>query len=200
MNPFLDDGSGDLSALQDGTFSLNVASAVISNTTPSQPLRTDASRKVTTSRLATPRQALHKCIASGVYRIIIIAEGIFNSLPYARMATIDITCLPAVLSNIIAEFANPAGIAKCQCIRELQALHIAWEVNLEGEFHFCENVPSRRNIDSHFLKRCIEKGWHQRYLFTLVSSMNSTSQSVAEVPTSPLLSTSFFCALGIIAI
>ena len=27
------------------------------------------------------------------------------------MATIDITCLPAVLSNIIAEFANPAGIA-----------------------------------------------------------------------------------------
>ena len=47
MNPFLDDGSGDLSALQDGTFSLNVASAVISNTTPSRPLRTDASRKVT---------------------------------------------------------------------------------------------------------------------------------------------------------
>ena len=27
------------------------------------------------------------------------------------MATIDITCLPAVLSNVIAEFANPAGIA-----------------------------------------------------------------------------------------
>ena len=48
MNPFLDDGSGDLSALQDGTFPLNVASVVISNTTPSQPLRTDASRKITT--------------------------------------------------------------------------------------------------------------------------------------------------------
>ena len=112
---------------------------------------------------------------SGVYGIIIICRGNFNSLLYARMATIDITCLPAVLSNIIAEFANPAGIAKCQCIRELQALHIAWEVNLEGEFHFCEDVRSRRNIDSHFLKRCIEKGWHQWYLFTLVSSMNSTS-------------------------
>ena len=66
----------------------------------------------------------------------------------------------AALNNVIAEFANPAGIAKCQCIRELQALHIAWEVNLEGEIHFCE----RRNIDSHFLKRCIEKGWHQNYM------------------------------------
>lgn len=71
------------------------------------------------------------------------------------------------LNNMIAEFANPAGIAKWQCIRELQALHIAWEVNLEGECHFGEDVLSLRNIDSKFLKRCIEKGWHQRYLFTL---------------------------------
>ena len=47
MNPFLDDGSGELSTLQDGTFSLNVASAVIGDTTPGQPLRINASRKVT---------------------------------------------------------------------------------------------------------------------------------------------------------
>ena len=73
----------------------------------------------------------------------------------------------AALNNIIIEFASPAGIVKWQCIRELQGLHEAWEENLISECHYGEYVLSPRNIDSKFLKRCIEKGWHQRYLFTL---------------------------------
>ena len=81
------------------------------------------------------------------------------------MATIDITCLPAVLNNVIAEFANPAGIAKWQCILELKALHDAWDENLYSNRHFGEAyTPTHQNIDGKFLKRCIEKGWHQNYM------------------------------------
>jgi len=46
MNPFLDDGGSDLSALQDGTFPLNVASAVVQGLIPSLPTKTGPAREL----------------------------------------------------------------------------------------------------------------------------------------------------------
>ena len=46
-SPFLTDGDTDLSVLQDGTFTINVAAATVGDTVPGLPLHVDSRRKVT---------------------------------------------------------------------------------------------------------------------------------------------------------
>ena len=78
-SPFLTDGDTDLSVLQDGTFTINVAAATVGDTVPGLPLHVDSRRRVTSG-------------------LIQLSDCAFA--PLANPATVDLNMNSYALDNV----------------------------------------------------------------------------------------------------